>query len=147
MSPDRAGALGALRGAAFVEAVKVRESILSRVHLALSVHDENRSRRFYETYFGFDAEPPERMSDGVLMLSDAAGFALALKETDEPISLPGFLHFGFRSASSAGEVRAFRDRLRQDGVPIVEEWEEPGYVSVKCRDPDGYVIELAWEPD
>ena len=44
-------------------------------------------------------------------------------------------------------MRAFRDRLRQDGVPIVEEWEEPGYVSVKCRDPDGYVIELAWEPD
>jgi hypothetical protein len=32
-------------------------------------------------------------------------------------------------------------------VPITESWEEPDYVSVKCRDPDGYVIELAWEPD
>jgi len=40
-------------------------------HLALAVHDEERSRGFYERYFGFDAE--------------------------------------------------------------------------KCRDPDGYVIELAWE--
>ena len=29
----------------------------------------------------------------------------------------------------------------------MEEWDEPDYVSVKCRDPDGYVIELAWEPD
>jgi len=117
------------------------------MHLALPVRDEARSRRFYETYFGFDAVPPERMSDGVLMLYDAAGFALALKETDETISLPGFLHFGFRSASSADDVRAFRDRLRRDGVPIAEEWEEADYVSVKCRDPDGYVIELAWEPD
>ena len=27
-----------------------------------------------------------------------------------------------------------------------EEWDEPDYVSVKCRDPDGYVVETAWEP-
>src|SRR5919202_44478 len=72
-------------------------------HLALPVRDQERSRRFYETYFGFDIESPEA-------------------------------------------VRAFRDRLRADGVPIVEEWEEPEYVSVKCRDPDGYVVEAAWEP-
>jgi len=25
--------------------------------------------------------------------------------------------------------------------------DEPDYVSVKCRDPDGYVIEFAWEPE
>jgi hypothetical protein len=44
-------------------------------------------------------------------------------------------------------VRAFAGRLRRDGVPIVEEWEEPDYVSVKCRDPDGYVVEYSWEPE
>jgi hypothetical protein len=44
-------------------------------------------------------------------------------------------------------VRAFAERLRADGVSIVGEWDEPDYVSVKCRDPDGYVVELAWEPD
>jgi hypothetical protein len=43
-------------------------------------------------------------------------------------------------------VRALRDRLVADGVPIAEEWEEPEYVSVKCRDPDGYVVEAGWEP-
>jgi phage-related protein len=44
-------------------------------------------------------------------------------------------------------VRAFRDRLVRDGVEIVEFWDEPDdYVSVKCKDPDGYVIEFAWEP-
>ncbi|MGH3042383.1 MAG: hypothetical protein ACRDNG_11720 [Gaiellaceae bacterium] len=56
---------------------------------------------FYETYFGFDAAPAERMSDGVLMLSDGADFALALEETDEPISLPGFFLFAFGGAASA----------------------------------------------
>jgi hypothetical protein len=37
------------------------------------------------------------------------------------------------------------ERLRSDAVEIVEFWDEPGYVSVKCRDPDGYVLEFAWE--
>ena len=116
-------------------------------HLALAVRDEERSRRFYETYFGFDASPPERMSDGVLMLFNAEDFSLALKETDEEFSLPGFLHFGFIAAPSPDTVRTFRDRLAGDRVPIVEEWDEPDYVSVKCRDPDGYVVEFAWDRD
>jgi catechol 2,3-dioxygenase-like lactoylglutathione lyase family enzyme len=44
-------------------------------------------------------------------------------------------------------VRSFRDRLTADGVELVKEWDEPGYASVKFRDPDGYVVEYAWEPD
>jgi hypothetical protein len=43
-------------------------------------------------------------------------------------------------------VLALRDRLAADGVELVEEWDEPGYVSVKCRDRDGYVVEAFWEP-
>lgn len=115
-------------------------------HLALAVTDQERSRRFYETYFGFGARPSRWYDDGVLMLYDAAGFSLALGPTDEEIALPRFLHFGKRLESPAA-VRAFRDRLAADGVPIVEEWDEPAYVSVKCRDPDGYVVEASWEPD
>ena len=114
-------------------------------HLALAVRDQERSRRFYETYFGFGAKPARRYDGDVLMLYDAAGFSLALGPTDEEIAMPSFLHFGLH-LDSPEAVRAFRDRLRADGVPIVEEWEEPEYVSVKCRDPDGYVVEAAWEP-
>ena len=114
-------------------------------HLALAVRDQERSRRFYETYFGFGARPARRYDDGVLMLYDADGFSLALGPTDEEIRLPWFLHFGKR-LSSPEEVRQFSARLAADGVPIVEEWDEPEYVSVKCRDPDGYVVEAAWEP-
>ena len=114
-------------------------------HLALAVRDQERSRRFYETYLGFDG-PVRRYDDGVLMLHDAGGFALALGETDEPISLPGFLHFG-SGLESADAVRAFRERLVADGVEIVGWWDEPDYVSVKFRDPDGYVVEVSWEPE
>jgi catechol 2,3-dioxygenase-like lactoylglutathione lyase family enzyme len=114
-------------------------------HLALAVNDQERSRRFYETYLGFDAEPPRRYPDGTLMLYNAEGFALALGLVEEPITLPRFLHFGM-GVESPDDVRAFRARAAADGLEIVEEWEEPDYVSVKVRDPDGYVVEIAWEP-
>jgi catechol 2,3-dioxygenase-like lactoylglutathione lyase family enzyme len=115
-------------------------------HLALAVRDQARSQRFYQTYLGFDAEPPRIYDDGVVMLHNSEGFALALGQADEPIRLPEFLHFGV-GRSSAEEVREFRDRLVADGVEIVGSWEEPAYVSVKFRDPDGYVIEVSWEPE
>jgi catechol 2,3-dioxygenase-like lactoylglutathione lyase family enzyme len=114
-------------------------------HLALAVRDQERSRRFYETYLGFGAQPARRYDDDVLMLYDADDFALALGEIDEPIRLPPFFHFG-RGAESPDEVRALRDRLVADGVEIAGEWEEPEYVSVKFLDPDGYLVEVAWEP-
>ncbi|HET9509311.1 MAG TPA: VOC family protein [Gaiellaceae bacterium] len=115
-------------------------------HLALAVTDQQRSRDFYETFFGFDALPPRRYDDGVLMLYNRAGFSLALGQTDEAIRLPAFLHFGI-GLPTATDVHALRERLADGGVPIVEAWDEPEYVSVKCLDPDGYVVEAAWEPD
>jgi catechol 2,3-dioxygenase-like lactoylglutathione lyase family enzyme len=112
-------------------------------HLALAVADQERSRRFYETYFGFTAER-ERRADGVLILHNAAGFSLALGETGEPFTLPPFLHFG-TGLPSPDDVRVFRDRIAADGLQIVEWHDDPDYVSVKIRDPDGYVVEVAWE--
>ena len=114
-------------------------------HLALAVHDQERSRLFYERYLGFGAAPARRYPDGTLMLYDERGFALALGLVEGDIRVPAFLHFG-KGATSPDEVRSLRDRLRADGVPVVGEWEEPDYVSVKFSDPDGYVVEVAWEP-
>jgi catechol 2,3-dioxygenase-like lactoylglutathione lyase family enzyme len=109
------------------------------------VRDQARSRRFYETYFGFDGASLQRYPDGVLILRHADdGFSLALGEIDGKITLPLFLHFGFQLERPEG-VRQLRDRLRADGVAIVEENEEELYVSCKCLDPDGYVVEAAWE--
>ena len=44
-------------------------------------------------------------------------------------------------------VLELRSRLAQGGVELVEESDELGYVTVKCRDPDGYIVEAFWEPD
>ncbi len=115
-------------------------------HLALAVTDQDRSRRFYETYFGFDALPARPYDGGVLMLYNADGFSLALGPAEAAVELPPFLHFGVHMPTP-DSVRRFRDRLAADRVPIVEEWDEQDYVSVKCRDPDGYVVEAAWEPE
>jgi catechol 2,3-dioxygenase-like lactoylglutathione lyase family enzyme len=114
-------------------------------HLALPVSDQDRSRRFYESYLGFDAEPARRYDGDVLMLYNADGFSLALGPTVEPIRLPAFFHFGIHLPSPKA-VHALRERLGADGVHILEDWNEPEYVSVKFLDPDGYVIEAAWEP-
>ena len=114
-------------------------------HLALAVQDEQASRAFYERWFGFGAEPPRRYDDGTLMLYGPGDVALALGRADGPPALPSFFHFGFTLDDPAA-VRELRDALARDGVEIVETAEEPGYVSVKCRDPDGYVVEASWEP-
>jgi catechol 2,3-dioxygenase-like lactoylglutathione lyase family enzyme len=114
-------------------------------HIALAVKDQARSRRFYQTYFEFDPETAWVAEDGVLLI-EGPGVLLALGETDEPIELPSFLHFGFRSAADPEEGRALRDRLAGDGIEIAGFADEPDHVSVKCRDPDGYVVEFAWEP-
>lgn len=113
-------------------------------HLALAVRDEDASRGFYERYFGF--EVARRSEDGVLMLRGVDRFSLALGPWEGQARLPPFLHFGFR-ARSPDEVRAFALRFRDDGLEIVDEWDEPDYVSVKVRDPDGYVVEVSWEPE
>jgi catechol 2,3-dioxygenase-like lactoylglutathione lyase family enzyme len=115
-------------------------------HLAIPVRDQERSRRFYETYFGFGARQARRYDDGVLMLYDAKGFALALGPAGEEIAGPSWMHFGV-GLSHRDAVRSLRDRLAADGVELVEEWDEPDYVSVKCRDPDGYIVEAFWEPE
>ena len=70
---------------------------------------------------------------------------LALGPADERPTLPAFLHFGF-NFDAAGPVRELRDAFAAAGVEIVEFWDEPDYVSVKVRDPDGYVVESSWEP-
>ena len=112
-------------------------------HLAIPVSDQKRSRR---SYFGFGARPARRYDDGVLMLYDAKGFALALGLAEERIAPPTWMHFGVGMRDREA-VRALRDRLAADGVELVEVWDEPDYVSVRCRDPDGYIVEAAGEPE
>jgi catechol 2,3-dioxygenase-like lactoylglutathione lyase family enzyme len=110
-------------------------------HLALLVHDLSRARHFYERHFGFHKHD---WQGDVVMLRDADDFSLALMKGDHPPNPGAFHHFGFR-VSSPQEVREHRQRLVDAGVPIIEDVEEPGLVSFKCTDPDGYTVEVSWE--
>jgi len=114
-------------------------------HLAIPVADQDISRRFYERYFGFGAGA-RRHDDGVLMLHNARGFALGLGPAEEPIVPPAWMHFGVHLRDRVA-VLALRERLAADGVELVEDHDDPDYVSVKCRDPDGYIVEAFWEPE
>lgn len=78
------------------------------------------------------------------MMRNADGFSLALGRWDGDARLTAFLRPGFR-AESSDDVHAYAARFRAEGLEIVEEWDEPDYVSVKTRDPSGYVVEVAWE--
>ena len=113
-------------------------------HLAIGVADQERSRRFYETYFGFGARPSRIYDDNVLMLYNDDGFALALAPYP-PLEPPEWMHFGTGLPDRAA-VLALRDRFVGDGIAVHEFFDEPDYVSVKVRDPDGYIVEASWEP-
>jgi catechol 2,3-dioxygenase-like lactoylglutathione lyase family enzyme len=113
-------------------------------HLALAVTDVERSRDFYERRLGFGALPAKLYDDGVLMLFDGRGSALALQPTDRVDPLPEFVHFGYVLDSRAEAEEAIR-RYEADGLELLERHELDFYVSCKIADPDGYVVEVLWE--
>jgi catechol 2,3-dioxygenase-like lactoylglutathione lyase family enzyme len=112
-------------------------------HRALVVRSQEQSRRFYETYFGFDEGPSNVLDNGVLFIRNSDGFELALAERDGPAAMPPFVHFGFR-LNEPSEVHAAREHLEADGTRILEEEKETNFLSFKCRDPDESLIEVYW---
>jgi catechol 2,3-dioxygenase-like lactoylglutathione lyase family enzyme len=114
-------------------------------HLGLPVRDHARSLRFYARYLGFDPATAETYPDGTVIVRDPDGFDLALHRATEDPPPASFLHFGFAMADAA-VVHALRARMEADGVPITERDDEPDLVSFKCLDPDGWRVEVYWEP-
>lgn len=115
-------------------------------HLGLPVRDQRRSLDFYTRYFEFDPATARTFPDETVIVSDGDRFDLALHATADAPAPVGFLHFGF-AMPNADAVRDMQTRLQADGVAIVEQDEEPGHVSFKCLDPDGWRIEVYWEAD
>jgi catechol 2,3-dioxygenase-like lactoylglutathione lyase family enzyme len=112
-------------------------------HLGISVADLERSRTFYQRYFGFDPDQARSYPDGTVILRDADGFDLAL-HPGEGAPADDFLHFGY-ICSGPEQVRAFRARLLAAGETLVEDEDSESFVSIKVLDPDGYRIEVGWE--
>ncbi len=114
-------------------------------HIGLPVRDVGRSVAFYATHFGFDPATATTYGDGTVLVRNPDAFDLALHpDTTVHGPLHPFLHVGFR-LDDPSAVRAVAADLRTGGVEIVESWDEPGYVAVKCADPDGHRVEVYWE--
>ncbi len=115
-------------------------------HLHLKVASVERARAFYARFFGLaDFVWPGEM----LFMRDDAGMDLAL--APEPAAavepMPPWFHFGFR-LDDADAVKAMHDRMAAEGVPLSEPLTTAGDLTFfRCADPDGYSIEVYFEPD
>ena len=110
-------------------------------HLALAVHDPRRSLVFYHDVLCVKGDT--RTEDYGFVITTPLGLTFTLFEGQPPADA-GEFHFGV-SLPNGDAVRARREELRAAGVAEVEWCDEDGYVSVKVRDPDGYVVEVAWD--
>ncbi|MHB8529297.1 MAG: VOC family protein [Caulobacteraceae bacterium] len=113
-------------------------------HLNLRVADAERAARFYERFFGLRRSAAH---GEVLFLRDGAGMDLALAPGGAGASPPSWFHFGFRLASP-GEVETLHASLTEAAVPLPAPLSrEEDFVWFRCADPDGYTIEVYWEPE
>jgi catechol 2,3-dioxygenase-like lactoylglutathione lyase family enzyme len=112
-------------------------------HLALNVRDPTASRDFYLQTVGLDGEASDERWGVRIKFAD--GFMFALIQGDPPpASGIAAVHFGC-ALPSRDDARETRDRLRNAGVTELE-WDDEGdYTGVKVQDPDGYVVELAYD--
>jgi catechol 2,3-dioxygenase-like lactoylglutathione lyase family enzyme len=112
-------------------------------HLALNVRDPERSRHFYLDTLGLDATADTEEWGYRVRMADGLMFAL-LEGEPPPPDVIGRIHFGC-ALPDPHAVHAVRKRLQGEGVMEVEWWDEEGYTSLKVADPDGYVVELAYD--
>lgn len=117
---------------------------MSRVHIALTVSDLERSVAFYRSLFS--AEPSKQRSDYAKFELEEPAIHLALNEDPDGVREPSkHGHFGIQVENS-GSVWAERQRLEKAGV---ETWEEEAVAccysvqdKIWARDPDGHPWEI-----
>jgi len=113
-------------------------------HVALACRDPDRSLRFYREVLGVEGTIRET-GDG-FVITTTSGVSFTLLRGEPPASMGDF-HVGV-SMPEPDAVRAARARFAALGLPEHEWADDADYVSVKVRDPDGYIVEVSWDaPD
>jgi glyoxylase I family protein len=120
-------------------------------HVAINVHDLERSERWYTEVLGFRRLAPfagDRFSR--VLLRHASGMLIGLTRHDDPEAVtpfnerrPGLDHFAFQVADRA-QVEAWVARFDELGVPHSEVRHTPitGSYLVVFRDPDNIQLEM-----
>jgi catechol 2,3-dioxygenase-like lactoylglutathione lyase family enzyme len=112
-------------------------------HLHLHTRDRARSAAFYRRWF---EQRVKREGCAITFLHGDRGFLFALMDDPAPAPLPPWFHFGVR-LDSAAKVAAAHDAMAAAGVPIVKAlYRDDMLASFRCADPDGYAVEVYWEP-
>ena len=111
-------------------------------HLHLHVRDRARAVEFYRRWFGLS---PRREGADITFIAGSGGFLLALMDDANPAPPPPWFHFGL-AMPSLDALRALHTSMLQASVPIAKAWYEgESSASFRCRDPDGYTVEVYWE--
>lgn len=111
-------------------------------HIHLHVRNLTESCAFYESRFGF---VEHTRHGGIVFLRDASdGLDLALAPADEVERMPAWFHFGFR-LSSPSEVSELHQELASAGYVTHGLETHDDLVFFRCKDPDGYQLEVYWE--
>lgn len=114
-------------------------------HLALAVRDVGRTLDFYQQVFGVEVMYRQR---GFLQVRTAGrDDVIVFEEKDAEIGCTGGIaHFGFRLRNPK-DIDEMAARVRRAGGKIHDEGEfSPGEPYLFFRDPDGYEIEVWFEP-
>jgi catechol 2,3-dioxygenase-like lactoylglutathione lyase family enzyme len=110
-------------------------------HVGLAVRDPGRSLAFYRDTIGLTGDVRTEPYGFVVRTPTGVSFTLF---DGEPCATPGDFHLGV-ALPDADAVRQARERFRSIGLDLTEWCDEPGYTSVKVIDPDGYIVEVAWD--
>jgi catechol 2,3-dioxygenase-like lactoylglutathione lyase family enzyme len=107
-------------------------------HVALAVSDPERALHFYRDVVGVTGSV--RTEEYGFVIDPSNGVAFTLFGGQPPIGAGDF-HIGM-SLPDPQAVRDARERLRSLGIVERDWFDQPGYVSLKVVDPDGYLVEL-----
>jgi catechol 2,3-dioxygenase-like lactoylglutathione lyase family enzyme len=122
-------------------------------HVTAIVADLDRTTAFYRDVLGMaltseganDDDPDARhfwFGDADSTPGSLVSF-LEYPQMDEAKSGRGGVHHFAFQVGSADEQVAWRDYLRERGVPCSEVFERGGFRSIYFRDPDGNLLEIA----
>ncbi len=114
-------------------------------HIALAVKDAERSADFYHKALGMEKA---FQGKGVIQLNTpGCQDAIVLDERLEKKGEPGGInHFGFR-LENAKDIQAAIESIQQSGGVIIDQgYFTPDEPYVFFRDPDGYEVEIWYEP-